>query len=108
MSSFKLDVEEKNGILQMRVTGRLDYETATDFNQQVNDKIHKKIKSVVLNFEGLNFISSAGLGALINISREFQKRDGIIRITSMNANVAKIFDLRGLDTFFEIENKSAS
>lgn len=103
MSSYHIEKTEKEGILFLKISGRLDYETASDFNQHVNDEIHKTTKTIVFDFQDLDFISSAGLGALINISREFQKSDGKITITAMNPNIEKIFNLRGFDTFFSIE-----
>jgi len=57
---------------------------------------------IVVDMEGLEFICSAGLGALVNAHLKSRDRDGQIRLVKPQARVLKILEATRLDTLFGI------
>ena len=61
-----MEVIEKrqDGISVVRLLGRLDSNTSPDFEQKLFKVIEDGERSVIVDFEELDYISSAGLSAL--------------------------------------------
>jgi anti-sigma B factor antagonist len=60
--------------------------------------------ATVLDFAALDYISSAGLGILIDLHHRLAARDAAVRFRNLNRNIAKLFEITGFDTIFEIES----
>jgi len=57
-------------------------------------------KSLVIDFEKVSFLGSAGVGVLLLLRKEIQKLDGKMILANVSADVRKVFDLAGLATPF--------
>jgi anti-anti-sigma factor len=56
----------------------------------------------VIDFGGLDYIASAGLGVLNGQLAAVRKAGGDIRLCGMNAKVRKVFDVLGYSKIFKI------
>lgn len=85
----------------VKVAGRVDSSTAptlTDSLGKVVDSGHYKI---VMDFSGLQFMSSAGLRALISTQKICKRYNrGEVVIAAAPANIMSVFELAGLDAIF--------
>ncbi|MDO8302463.1 MAG: STAS domain-containing protein, partial [Sedimentisphaerales bacterium] len=61
-----------------------------------------KIAHIVLNFEKVQFLSSAVLGFLIRLSKKIYQRNGQLRLCCINTKIFEIFKITRLDRVFEI------
>lgn len=64
-------------------------------------KIHGK-SSLLLNFEGVEFLSSAALNKLISLQKAVKEASGAVRICNVHPQIREIFALTRLDRLFEI------
>ena len=55
-----------------------------------------------MNFEKLDYISSAGLRVLLTAAKQLKRVDGELRICSLNEVVAEVFDISGFTTIFKV------
>ncbi|QDV24996.1 STAS domain-containing protein [Aureliella helgolandensis] len=60
------------------------------------------IKHVLLNFDGVEFMSSAALNKLINMDREVKKVGGVLRLCNLRAEILEVFTLTRLNRVFDI------
>ncbi len=56
----------------------------------------------LVNFEKLDYISSAGLRVLLTAAKQLKGTDGELRICSLNEVVREVFDISGFTTIFKV------
>lgn len=62
----------------------------------------KNRTQLLLNFEGVDFLSSAALNKLITLHRRVKSAEGVVRICNLNSQIREVFTLTRLDRMFEI------
>jgi len=102
MAEFSTSVRENGDISIINLKGFLDAHTAptleSNFTQLINDSKYK----IVVNFEDLAYISSAGLGVFMAYIESIRDNKGDIKLTNMSDKVFNIFDLLGFPLLYEI------
>jgi anti-sigma B factor antagonist len=93
---FSISVNEKGIIV---LTGRLDA-AQVDRAREVLSNLDA---SAVVDFENLDYISSAGLGVLLATQQRLKKGGKAIKLINMNRMVRDVFRIARFDLIFEIE-----
>lgn len=57
---------------------------------------------VIIDFKKVDFIDSAGMGALISLSKLMKANGGTLWLRNLNQNIDRVIKLARLDTFFNI------
>ena len=96
--------QTRDGWCVVGVQGRLDAESADQVENTLRAAIGKHAK-VVADFAALDYISSAGLRAVIQAARAAQGENVEFIICSLNTNVKKVFDMSGLHQILHIEGE---
>jgi anti-sigma B factor antagonist len=55
-----------------------------------------------LDFSGLDYISSAGLGVLLAAQKRLSQRGHALRLVNVNSHIRDVFRFSGFDQIFEI------
>jgi len=84
------------------LTGEVDLYTAPEFKQQLLDAIAKGAKNVVVDLSGTTFIDSTTLGVLVGGVKRLRDQEGQLSLVCSDRNIAKIFEITGLDRVFQI------
>ncbi|HOE96327.1 MAG TPA: STAS domain-containing protein [Candidatus Sumerlaeota bacterium] len=90
------------GIVEVRVSGFLDAHTVDVFEKSMEETIAQGYNRVIMNLGALNYISSAGIGALMVLLQQLRRRQGEMVILQPSAKVFKILDLLGFTKIFSI------
>jgi len=93
---FDLRVEAE-GIVKF--SGRLDASAA----EMAHDKLRALGGPMTADFSELEYISSAGLGLIIEIYKRLVSQGQSFRIVNLTPKVRNIFAYAGLDKFLRIE-----
>ncbi len=88
--------------LTMTVDNQIDTVTAPDFENEINDEIGK-FDSLILDFENLEYISSAGLRVLISTQKKLQPEGIPFKIINTPDTIKDILNVSGLNTILNIE-----
>lgn len=92
-----LNFEKQSNILIITLNGELDHNSAEEVRVKVDDRIDRdNIEKVVLDFSGVTFMDSSGIGAVLGRYKKLANKGGILCIANPNKNVDRIFDLAGL------------
>ena len=83
------------------LAGRLDTMTAPELERELQD-ILPNAKDLVLDFEQLEYISSAGLRVLLS-AQKIMSKQGQMRITPVNETIMEIFEVTGFSDILTIE-----
>jgi anti-sigma B factor antagonist len=65
-------------------------------------------KSLLLNFEDVEIMSSAALGKLIRLDKKVKKSEGKLKLCSICANIYEVFSITKLDQMYDIHPDQAS
>lgn len=60
-------------------------------------------ESCVLDFAGLEYISSLGLGVLLEAQKRLRERGHGLKLTNLSDHLSDLFKLAGFNLIFEIE-----
>jgi anti-sigma B factor antagonist len=75
--------------------------------QQLRDAVSSEIdtgaRNFVIDFADTGYIDSAGLGALVSLSKKIREATGSLRLTNLNDDLRTLFELTRLDTLFVFE-----
>jgi anti-sigma B factor antagonist len=87
--------ETRGGWLVVGVTGRADAETADQLEAALRAAVGQHPK-VAADLAALDYISSAGLRAVLQAARAAQMADVEFAVCGMSASVKKVFDMSGM------------
>jgi anti-sigma B factor antagonist len=102
MAEFSTSVREKGDISIINLKGFLDAHTAPTLENNFTQLINSNKYKIVVNFEDLAYISSAGLGVFMAYIESIRDNRGDIKFTNMSDKVFNIFDLLGFPLLYEI------
>ena len=85
----------------IEVVGRLDTTTAPALDKTINEDI-EGVKNLVLDFSGLEYISSAGLRVLLGAQKKMQKI-GSMKVKNVCEEVMDVFEMTGFADILVIE-----
>jgi anti-sigma B factor antagonist len=97
-----------NRVDLLEVSGRIDAATSSQLKQQIEALFEEGRYRIVLDFAGLEYISSPGLRVLIEArkkARDWKITDlegGDIRIAKLPPRIKEVFDLTGFTSLFEL------
>jgi len=101
---MKIETRESQGIQIIAFEGNLDTNTSPEAESVINELIDAGKQKILVNFEQLNFISSAGLRVLLATVKKLNASNGELRICSLNATVQEVFDISGFVTILNVKN----
>lgn len=101
-NQFEVIRQDHDDVSVLAIKGFLDAHTAPEFEFAIQELLKNKRYKMVVDFQELNYISSAGLGVFMGFIEEVRKNGGDIKLAQMNEKVFKIFDLLGFPNLYEI------
>ena len=84
----------------IKIEGRLDTNSSPDLEKELDNL--NGTESVTLDFEKLEYISSAGLRIVLILQKKMQTQGSLI-IKNMNETVKNIFDITGFSDILNIQ-----
>lgn len=97
--TIEIKKQAKETIIE--VAGRLDTITAPVLEKTINDNADS-IQNLVLDFKGLEYISSAGLRVLLGAQKKMQKI-GSMKLTNVCEDVMEVLEMTGFADILTIE-----
>jgi anti-sigma B factor antagonist len=87
--------------LVIRLEGRLDTVTAPELEEKMNGAL-EGVESLTMDFEKLEYISSAGLRILLT-TQKLMNRQGKMKVIHVNDVIQEIFEVTGFVDILTIE-----
>ena len=99
--------DEGQGVKTLVLSGSLDTTAAPQLESEGISLISKGCKALVIDFSGLEFISSAGLRAVFIISQKIMQLNGKLVICGATGMVKKVLTMSGFDSFIPLKDTRA-
>ena len=102
--SLIIDIEIKQDVLCIRLSGELDHHTADELREKATNAIERnEIRHIVLNLEDLSFMDSSGLGVIIGRYKQIKQVHGEMVVCAISPAIQRLFDMSGLFKILKLE-----
>ncbi len=99
--SISLAESEKSEVSEVRIDGVVDTNTAGELEETIDTLLNRERFRIILDLAGVEYISSAGWGAIISKIRDIRNKQGDIILSGMVANVREVFELLEFDNLLK-------
>lgn len=82
--------------------GRLDTPSAPQVETDVKQITTGEVKTALIDFSQLTYISSSGLRILISLHKHFIKVGGSLTIKALSPEIKEVFNMTGFTSIFTI------
>lgn len=94
---MRIDLSSRKDTLVVRVHGELDMVMADKFRHEVDREMDRRpVRNLVLNLQGVSFIDSSGVGAIIGRYKRIAREGGRVIITEVKPQVKRILEMSGM------------
>ena len=97
-----VSTERQDGVLSARVGGRIDGSNVAEFEEAIRTVIEESDRAVIMDFEALSYISSAGLRAILLTAKSLSNRDTKFMLCSLSGQIREVFEISGFDKIIAI------
>ena len=95
---MQIDLNHENGTLTARLAGELDHHTAGEMRHQVDTAVLSgRCQRLVLDFSGITFMDSSGVGLIMGRWRLMQNLNGRLTVQGLSPRLERMIRLAGLD-----------
>jgi anti-sigma B factor antagonist len=93
---------QTGGVTVVRLSGRLDFAAVTEARDQFASAIAAGHRKLIVDLSKVEFVDSAGLGALIGGMRTARQAGGDLRIASPGEQARMLLSLTSLDQVLKV------
>ena len=93
---------KKGDTMVVSVKGRMDASTAPDFEKNMEEWIDGGQHAFAVDLSELDYISSAGLRAILSIAKKLKASNGNLLIVSLKGSVKEVFEISGFSSIIPI------
>jgi anti-anti-sigma factor len=90
------------GWVLVAVLGRLDMTSAGTLEEELEKVIAAGERRLAIDMSGLDYLSSAGLRALLVAARRLQELQGTLVLVGLRGTVKEVLELAGLASVFPV------
>jgi anti-sigma B factor antagonist len=91
----RIDYREDNDFLIISVDGRIDTLSAPEFQTRMEELMEREEKTVILDLEKLQYVSSAGLRAVLVSAKKAAASGKKLSCCCLQEMVRRVFDVSG-------------
>ena len=102
MSSLLMDTDNTQSVMVMRAKGRIDSQTAPEFEHALLQLLDDNRNKIILNLQEVEFLSSAGLRALVKALKSAQSDGGDVRLVSVPEPIEGLLLTVGMNQMFKM------
>ena len=89
---LEIETSNVNSVTCLKLLGELDISTVERFRMSV-EQLPDDLAEVHLDFYGIEFVDSTGIGALIKVMNQLREQDVKVMVTRIPKEIYEVFDL---------------
>lgn len=102
MADLSIAVRQVGEVAVLLPTGFINAHTVREFEEALEGLVQGGRYTILLNCKDLNYISSAGLGAIMGLIETVRQHGGDILLSNLQDNVFAIFDTLGFTQLYRV------
>ena len=102
---MEIATSQDDSIRVLKLTGRLDQASADNFHQALIPHLNDcsaNGKPLLLDFSGVEYISSVGLRVMILAAKQVKAQNGRVAIANLTPIVAEVFQIGRFNLVFQV------
>lgn len=99
---MEIGIREYKRVNVVRVTGRVDASVAVQFEDVLRKQVETGHAHLILEMDGTDYISSAGVRTLISAQKALKARGGGVILAQPSERVKEVLAIAGLDVLFQV------
>ena len=101
---MEMQIRKEANVTVVALSGRLDAVTAPECELKLVALIAGEETFFIVDFEQLEYISSAGLRVLLATAKKLKGKGGQIRFANVRGIVKEVFDISGFGSIFQMDD----
>jgi anti-sigma B factor antagonist len=102
MSTLSIETDNTQSVSVVKVKGRVDSETAPELDSTLTNLLNEGRNKIILNLQGVDYISSAGLRAMVKAYQTAKKAGGDVHLVSISQSIEVILRTVGMMQMFKM------
>jgi anti-sigma B factor antagonist len=101
--SIEIHQRDHEGIVILDLKGRVSAgQEATQFRESLTKLSEAGVRTIILNMQGIDYVDSTGLGALVMVYTTQNKAGGKVKLLNLSQRQIELLVMTKLATVFEI------
>ncbi len=97
-----INLETIGTTLIAKIDGEIDHHTASKLKSEIDRELNlRNIINLVLDFDGVTFMDSSGIGMIAGRYKEIQARGGRVMVIRVKPQVDRVLEISGLKKILE-------
>lgn len=89
----------------VQINGKITFEHCPTLQSHLDRVIDEGVREVVVDFKGVPFIDSSGIGEILRLFKLVSKRKGRLVLINPNPKLHNLFTMYRFENFMEIRNQ---
>ncbi len=103
-----LKQESRAGVTVVTACGRLDAASSSIFADRLGQLVAGAQPRLVVDFAGVDFVSSAGLRAVLTLFKKIKAANGVFALCAVQGPVREVLDITGFTTMIDLHPELSS
>ena len=95
-------IKKKDYVYSVELNGSVDSDTYQQFEDELKEIIDEKTKAVILDMEGVSYISSMGIRSIIWAKEALKEKQASFAMINLQPQIKKVFDAIKILPMFDI------
>lgn len=104
---MEITAQRESETVIAKANGRIDSSNSREFHSSLEAVIAKDDPAVVLDFEDVSYISSAGMRVILITAKDLQSTGVKFVLCSMNESIREVFNISGFDKIIPIHGSQS-
>ncbi len=105
---MEIDEESVGDICVVTARGRLDGNASGPFGERVQKLIGADRPKLLLDFAGVDFVTSAGLRVVLMILKRVKAGNGVFALCGVQPSVREVLDITGFTAMLDVHPERAT
>ena len=93
---------QENNVYCIRLAGSIEEETYRSLEKVLKDAINRSISVIIIDMQGVDYVSSAGIGILVGAKTAAKEKSAAFRMINLQPKVKKVFEVMRLASVLNI------
>jgi len=86
-------IKKKDYVFLVQLKGSIDTGTAPQLQEELTEIIDDRTKAVILDMKGVEYISSAGIGATVWAKKKLEQQNATLTLINVQPAIKKVLDV---------------
>jgi anti-sigma B factor antagonist len=102
VASFSVEIATSPAGTVLHLRGVIDAHTSPEFETALNGLLKGGQRRAVLDFREVEYVSSAGFGALLSSIHGFRLEGADVKVSGMSESIRRVFDMLGFGRVLDV------